>query len=171
MAWNPIANPVDFFILKGSKSPGIGRIEKAGSPRKWDERGGYGASGSVIVFMGRKLATFDGIVELYTEDDWAAWQAFKPLVDRLPFGKRPSALDIWHPYLADLGIKSCVVLDVSQPEPMDLGGHTIRISFQEFRALKISYAKPEASKNDEETDPFEKKIAALTAQYQELAKR
>jgi hypothetical protein len=170
MSWNPITNPVDYWILQSQKCPGIGRIQKAGSPRKWDERGGYGASGGVLVFRGRKLPQYDGIIELYTEADWEAWRIFKPLVDRPPFGSIPKALDIWHPYLADLGIKSCVVLDVSQPEEMDLGGHRITVSFQEFRPLKLSLAKPEASKKTADNDPYDKEIARLTDQFQELAK-
>ena len=171
MAWNPIESPIDYFILQGQKSPGISRVEKAGSPRKWDERGGYGASGSVLVFMGRRLSAFDAIVELYTPQDWADWAAFKPLVDRLPFSKRPRALDIYHPYLADLGIKSVVVVDCLQPVPLELGGHSITIQLQEFRPLKLTLAKPEASTNAPVTDPYDKQIEALTKQFQELAKK
>jgi hypothetical protein len=171
MAWDPITTPIDFWKLQGQKSPGIGRVQKAGSPRKWDERGGPGAGGAVLAFWGRGLAKFDGIIELYTPEDWVAWRKFKPLVDRPPFGAQPKALDIWHPYLADLGISSCVVLNVSQPEDLELGGQRITIEFQEFRALKLELAKPEASKKSADPDPYEKEIAKLTDQFgAELAK-
>lgn len=170
MSWNPIDNPIDFFILQHLASPGIGTIQKANSPRKYDERGGWGASGSVLIFMGRRLSQFDGIITLYTPEDWAAWEAWKPLVDRPPYGKRPRALDIWHPYLAQLQIASCVVEDVLQPEELENGGHRIVIQFREFRALKLSLAKPEASANAPVTDPYDKEIEALTKQLQELAK-
>lgn len=169
MTWNPIDNPIDHFLLAGQKSPGIGRIEKAGSPRKWDERAGYGAGGSVLVFMGRKLATFDGVIELYTPADWVAWDAWKALVDRPPFGKRPKALDVWHPYLEGLGIKSCVVVDVLQPSPLESGGHVITIQFQEYRKLTQELAKPEAAKNATSDDPYDKEIERLTEQFNALA--
>ena len=171
MSWNPISNPIDYFILQGKKSPGIARVQRAGSPRKFDERGGYGASGSVLVFMGRRLATFDAVIELYTVDDWDAWRAFMPLTARPPIGQRPKSLDIWHPYLVDLEIKSCVVTDALQPEPMDQGGHSITIQFQEWRQLTQSLAKPEASKNAASTDPYDKEIERLTSQLDNLAKR
>lgn len=170
-SWNPIRNPIDFFILQHAITPGIGRIEKPNSPRKWDERGGYGASGSVLVFMGRRLSTFDGIIELYTEDDWVAWEEWKVLVDREPYGKRPKALDIWHPWTQGRGIKSCVVEDVLGPEELEKGGHRFVIQFKEWRPMKLSLAKPEASKNTPSDDPYDKAIENLTAQFQELAKK
>src|SRR5687768_8798517 len=105
MGWNPLDLPVDFFILSGRPSPGIGSIEKASTPRKWDEVGGYGASGSVLIFHGRRLVPFDGVIKLYTAEDWDAWHAWKPMVMRPPYGKIPKAQDVWHPWLEQFDVK------------------------------------------------------------------
>jgi len=170
MAFDPFVTPIDHFLLSGQKSPGTARIVGASSPRKWDERAGYGLSGSFSVYLGRRLAKFDAVITLVDSADWAAWQAFKPLVDRAPNGKRPRALDIWHPWLADLDIKAAGVEDVLQPDEPDDGSKIITIKFIEFRAPRITLAKPEAASRKESNDPVDKLIEKLTDQVQELAK-
>lgn len=171
MGWNPIKLPIDFFILQGRPNPGIGRIEKASSPRKWDEIGGYGASGSVLIFHGRRLVPFDGIVELYTEEDWEYWDQWKELVMRPPYGKIPKAKDIWHPWLELLEVRSAVVTDVLQPEDMGNGGHRIVIQFLEHRRPKLQLSAPAAAEQKpQSTDPVDKYIEQLTSQVQELAR-
>jgi hypothetical protein len=147
MAWNPLDQPVDFIKLAGDRSPGIADVAGAGSPRKWDEAQGYGLSGSTLRFTGLGLAKFDVKLRLYTRAHWAAWHAWKRHVQKPPLGKRPRALDIWHPCLEDLEIKSVVVEDVLQPELTDDRGEwTIAIKFIQFRLPKLTLAKPEASK-------------------------
>lgn len=168
--WNPIDTPINKFVVEGQLSPGIGTIEKANTPRKWDEVGGYGASGSVLIYHGRKLVPFDGIVKLYTVQDWDEWHAFSQIVERPPNGKIPKALMVWHPWLAFAHVFSAVVTDVLQPRELEQGGHEIVIQFLEYRRPKPSFAKPEAAGKPESTDPVDKYIDQLVGQVQELAK-
>lgn len=171
MSWNPLRQPIDKWVLAGRLSPGMGSIEKANSPRKWDEIGGYGASGSVLIFHGRKLVPFDGVLRLYTEEDWADWDAFKPIVLRPPYGSTPKALDIWHPWLQLLEVKSAVVTDVLQPEEIDNGGYRIVIQFLEHRKPKLALAAPVASAPAPQyQDGVDQLIDSMAGQVQELAK-
>lgn len=168
MSWNPIDDPCDYITLSGQRSPGIAEVRGANSPRRYDERKGYGLSGATVVFRGIGLTRFTVELRLSTEQHWADWYAWKPMVDRPPAGTRPKALDIWHPFLEDLEVKSCVVEDVSQPSQVEDGVWAIEIKFIQFRRPVLSLSKPEASKAAP-VDPVDQRIEALTKQFQDLA--
>jgi hypothetical protein len=145
MAFNPISQPVDRVTLGGRQSPGLASIEGFSSPRRWDERRGYGLSGSTVVFRGIGLATGKLILRLYTEQDFADWSSFSELVQRPPSGERSRALDISHPILEDLGIRSVVVEDVKQPTQTGDGEWTIEIALKEFRRPVVALSRPDGS--------------------------
>lgn len=169
MTWNPLTQPVDFIKLAGHKSPGLAEVIGATSPRKWEERGGYGLSGSTVVFRGIGLCKFSVRIKLYTEQDWNDWHVWKLLVDKPPLGTRAKALDITHPLTEELGVAAVVVEEVSQPEQTNDGEWTITIKFIEFRKPKVALAKPDAAKATE-ADPIETEIIQpLVNQLQELA--
>lgn len=162
MGWDPITDPCDYILLAGKRSPGLAEVRGASSPRAWDEREGFGLSGSFSVFKGRRLAHFSVILTLTTPDDWEAWREWKPIVDKLPTrrggaGKDTGTLDIWHPLLADLDIKAVAVAEVMQAEQVDDGVWSIEIKFLEFRHPKITLAKPEGAAATP-VDPVEENV-------------
>lgn len=159
MAWDPLTSPVDYFTLAGLRSPGFAELTGATSPRKWEERGGYGLSGATVVFRGVGLCYFAFRIKLYTELDWEDWIGWKALVDRPPYGTRPKAHDIWHPFLDHLGVSAAVVEEVSQPEQGESGEWVVSIKFIEFRRPVAALAKPVAAKATP-TDPVEATIIA-----------
>lgn len=174
MAFNPVETPVDYIMLgihdprkrsivrvTGFRSPGLAEVRKASTPRKWDKRQGYGLSGSFPVYRGRDLAQFDVILRLTEDEDWIDWNNWKPLVEAPPFGKFPKALDIWHPWTEAAKIRSCVVIDVAEPEPDDYGTYTVTIPMLEWRAPIIDIVKPEASKGQEPENDRQKLIKEL----------
>lgn len=170
MTWNPIAEPVDFVILAGQRTPGIAEVQGFRSPRNWDERRGYGLSGATLRFRGVGLASGKLIIRLTTEQDWADWEAFAPVVKRPPVGERAHALDISHPILEQLDIRAVVVTDVAQPEQDDKGVWTITIELKEYRRPVIQLSTPDgAATTPEPQTEGQRMIAALTAQVQELA--
>lgn len=168
MSWDPITKPVDYILLSGKRSPGLAEVTGATSPRRYDERRGYGLSGATVVFRGIGLTRFTVKLRLYTEIDWADWDAWKPLIDRPPVGTRPRSLDIWHPHLEALEVKSCVVEDVAQPEQTADGEWTIELKFIQYRRPVLALAKPEGSKAAP-VDPVDQRIEQLTKQFQDLA--
>jgi len=166
---DPITLPCDYVVLdKTRKTPGLCEIVGASSPRNWEERPGYATAGAWLIFRGNKLAAFELKIRLYTPEDFAEWADLLPLLLRPPQGKRPSALEIWHPFLEQLQIKSVVVEDVSAPVQTDDGEWTVSVKLKEYRKPKFALAKPESSSAPPE-DPVEKYIEALTKQVQELA--
>jgi hypothetical protein len=141
VTWNPIEQPTDYALIAGKRTPGLCDVVGAGSPRAWDERRGYGLSGSTVVFRGTRLADFTLRLRLYTVDDWSAWAEFKPTVLRPPAGERARALDIVHPQLAEVEIAACVIKDVKAPVKTSPEGEwTIEIMCQEFRRPVVAVA-------------------------------
>jgi hypothetical protein len=173
VSWNPLDAPVDYIELNGKRSPGLADVTGAHLPRNWDKRKGYGLMGAFTVFHGMDLVDFTVTLRLYTAQDWDDWFAWKPLVDRPPDGKRPRALKIKHPLLAQLGVSSVVVTDVHQPKPDDAGSGmwSIDIKFLQYRVPLIKLAKPDGAAAPAEEDPVETKIIKpLVDQFQQLAK-
>jgi hypothetical protein len=168
MAANPITTPVDYILLSNQRSPGLAEVSAANSPRMWDERRGFALSGSRVVFRGIGLAYPIVTLRLFSDQDWKDWHQWKPLVQRPPIGERAHAMDIWHPFLEDLGITSVVVQDVLQPRQTADGEWSIDIKFIEFRRPTLMLEIPEASE-ERSDDPVDQTIERLTAQVQELA--
>ncbi len=167
MSFDPLAAPIDYALVAGKRTPGIAEIHGASSPRKWDERKGYGLSGATVVFRGVGLAKPTMVLRLYTAEDWAAWHEFAPIVARPPSGQRPRSLEIWHPILEDLGVRSVVVQDVSQPEQTTDGEWTITIKLIEFRRPVFALARPEGSQTTV-TDPVDREIEMNRARISQL---
>jgi hypothetical protein len=168
MTWNPLDQPIDYVVLGGQKTPGLATIVGASSPRKWDERAGYALSGATVWYHGLGLARFSLMLRLYTAEEWAAWDAFRPLVATPPRTRAAKGLQIEHPLLAHVGITAVVVDELMAPEQTDDGEWTIEIRLIEFRQPKVALAKPDAA-TATPVDPVEEEIGKLTTQFQTLA--
>ncbi len=167
-AWDPIAQPIDYVLVAGQRTPGLCDVQNAGSPRQWDERRGYGLSGASLVFRGIGLASFTLRIRLYSEQDWTDWHAFAPVVQRPPTGERATALDVVHPILEEVGIRSAVVEDLLAPAQGEDGEWTIEIRMKEFRGRpEVTVAPVEGSAVRVESNHViqqEARVAALEGQ-------
>lgn len=168
MAFDPLKAPVDYVLIAGRRSPGIADLSRAGSPRTWDERKGYGLSGATSIFRGVRLSHFVLKLRLYTSEQFAEWASFSVLVQKPPVGERPRQLEIWHPILEDLGITACGVEDVSQPVQTADGEWTIEIALIEYRKLTPALSRPDGAQA-RPIDPIDRHIEELAAQVQVLS--
>lgn len=166
--WNPITEPWDFVDFAGQTTPGIAEVVGASTPRRWDERESYGLSGALVVYHGLKLARFSVLIRLYTQQHWDDWYGFKPLVDKVPIGRRQGPLDITHPLLQQLGIRSVVVEEVVQPTQVEDGVWEIEVKLIEYRRPVLSLAKADGAKATP-ADPEDAEIAENKAQLDALA--
>lgn len=171
--WNPIDHPVNHIEITGKPSPGHAVVGGAAIKRKWDERGGIGIEGSTIVLMKLELVSFDVKIRLYTTADWAAWDAWKPLIHKVPNRYKPLALDIYHPILAELKIKAVVVEAISQfVEVEDSGVWEVTITFKTYRKRRpLPLVKPEGSEAPKPQDPFEQMMVNNSAEISKLVDR
>jgi len=168
MAFDPVSDPVDFIVLSGVRSPGICELEKASSPRRWDERRGFGLSGATTIFRGVALSHFVAKFRLYSAEDWAGWSTFSTMLARPPVGERPRALEIVHPILEDLGISAVGVEELKQPIQTGHGEWTVEVLFIEYRKLAPALSAPDGAAAAV-TDPIDREIERLAGQVAALA--
>lgn len=161
---NPLDSPTDKVRFAGRiDSPGIAEIIGASSPRKWEEWTAGGWSGGVLFFRGLPLSHFSIRLYLYDSQDWADWHAFRPLVMRPPAGQFvfPKAIDVSHPFLADLGITAVVLEDVRAPDQVDHGVWMIELMVIEHRSLRAGASGKVDAAEAAPIDPVEQRIKDL----------
>jgi len=181
---DPDTHPINFVLINGHNvSPGIATVEGAGDPRRWDERNGLGLGGSILWYTGFPQSHFSVKLRLYTPQDWIDWAAFKKLFPKpkrvlTPDGVLPvkrgdsGAFDIWHPFLAMVGIRAAVVEEILQPVLTDETGEwTIEIKMISFNNPKPQIAKPAAADAPPEPTEQEKIAADLIDQNAKEAAR
>jgi hypothetical protein len=170
MAWNPWDSPVDAVVLRGRLTPGVAAIENLKRVFKWDQVAMHGADAAIAIYRGKPPATFDIVIKLHNPEEYEAWSVFRQVVLTPP---RPDgkALDIGHPFLFEMGIRSCVIAECGQPIDDGTGIWTVRISCVEFAKPRMALAKPDASGTKPAIpEPADVVIAALLGQIQEYAR-
>jgi hypothetical protein len=159
-------------------SPGLLELGEVKQVRVWQKYPAYGVTGEVAIFLRVLLAEFTVKFKLYEEQDLKQWEAFKPLLLQIPArdanGKEPKYLEIYHPFLKELGIVAVGVAEISTPVPIDNGGWMRAVKFLEYKGLpKNTLSKPEATVVGP-PDPDQQQLADALArkeQVQALARR
>jgi len=168
MTWDPIADPVDHILLVGKKSPGIAEVVGASKTSKLKKLEPHYSSKGFVVFRGIANAAFSVKLRLYSAQDWVDWHTWKPLVLNPP-SRNTDGLSIWHPLLEDLGVRSVLVENVSQPEQTGNGEWTITINFFEFEKPKRQAKAVESAKTRPKPDSVDLVLDQLTNQINALA--
>ena len=163
MSFQPLTQPVDHITLAGQRSPGVADLTDTLSDSDIQERKGYGLGGAYAVYKGLKIAYPKVTIKLVTSQHWDDWHAWRPLIARPPTGRRPRALDIWHPILEDLGITSVLVKSYTQPTQTGDGEWSVVITFVEYRRPQRALVTPDGSDTDALT-PGDLEILALRNQ-------
>jgi hypothetical protein len=167
----------DSVWMGGQKSPGSARIRKAGDPRTWDVRKGYGFSGAYAVFTGDDLSKFSIDFALWTPDQFDDWRDFAKVLAKPTTAKaRTKAIGIYHPVLRvpPLNIKAVVVLDCSQFDVDETGLWMCSVDLMVFRPPKPALARPPAAipgvakPAPTAQDAADKKIQQLVGQVGDL---
>lgn len=162
----------DSIDLGGVRSPGVVSISGHTSKENWDVKDGAGQNGASMTRKGRKPCVFQCSFYLADRDDFAAWPAFRAAIEATVSSKAPKAVDIYHPDLADVGIKSVVKGEVKGAEYDRKGGVTRVVEFTEYMPPKPAGGSPSGSaskagnpaKNDPNAD-LKRQVAELTEEY------
>lgn len=168
---NPLITPIDFCIIGGKKTPGYAYVTGISMPRKWDELQGYGLSGMFLRFHGMDISKPQILIELCSEEEWEAWEEFRPVLNPPVPGRLDSKHKIWHPYLEDAGIHEVVIADLQGPEEIDKSGLWLfTILLKQWRVPKYHVEIPEKDKNMPLT-PSQQRILDLAAEGDRLAEQ
>jgi hypothetical protein len=172
---DPISDPdlYDHIELGGVQSPGVVTI--TGHDRKigWDIKKGSAQSGATTTRSCDDPVEFTCSFYLVDEEEFAAWATFLAVINSTVSGKSPSALDVYHPDLAENDIKSVVKATVMGTVHDGKGGQTRVVKFLEYRPPRKAGGSPSGSKAGAKTkapDPNQAaldEIAKLTAAYQQ----
>jgi len=167
--------------LGGVQLPGKVVVQGLASPRKWDDQAGPGTSGATSKYAGPGIAEFTIQVQMWEPAQFDAFERdVRPIIAEPLPNVRPSALDFEHPDAAKLGIKRCVVTNVSQTQVFDEGGlFGFTISMKQFRPPKpvqVLKAKGDDPNNPNKSnsgadDPKSAFIRDLTKQFQAEASK
>ena len=145
---SPISDPdlYDHVELGGVQSPGIVTI--TGHDRKigWDIKKGSGQSGATTTRSSDDPTEFTCSFYLADEEDFAQWPTFLATVNSTVSGQTPTALDIYHPDLAENDIKAVVKATVSGSVHDGKGGVTKVVKFLEYRPPRPAKGSPRAAR-------------------------
>lgn len=182
----PSAGDLNYFTIRGVRSPGRCRVSGADRTLRWNEAEGHGYI-ATLRLNGIKLAHFTIAVDMWTPAQLAAWELFvqvlppPEVVYGNPAGiaKMPlSGVDIGHPVLAANGITKAVLETIGQLTRADNGIWTSELKFIEWqrpvalpvgkvnRTIPGTKGTPPAAQTEadkalaEGTADFEKKKAA-----------
>ena len=152
-------------------APGVVRLSGDGLKIGWDIQNATGTTGAITKRINEPLKEFDAEFELSDEigpdgtTDFDAWDAFEAMLKAsVVKGKKPYALDIYHPDLARVGITAATLGSIGLLVPDGKGGGKIKVHFLEFSPPKPN--KPIASTKT----AGDKKIDAANAEIDRLQK-
>lgn len=147
---NPISNPQawDFITVAGVNSPIIKGKLDCKRTYKWDVKEGKGTQGATETFVGVPPVKFSVTFYLYLVDDFRKWDEFRALLTYDPTKKDASAVDIYHPSLADIGVKSVVVESIGAVTYEGNGEYNVTVEFLEYTVPPKASAVSTPKKSD-----------------------
>lgn len=154
------------IVLGGVRSPGVVTLSGHTSKENWDVKKSNGTAGATMTRKGREPCVFKCSFYLADVEDFEAWPAFREVIESTVAGKTPKAIDIYHPDLAEVGIKAVVKGEVLGAEHDGKGGVTRVVEFTEYMPPKPATGTPSPvpTKDDPNAD-LKRELAELTQQY------
>ena len=164
-------NPWDYVVLDGRKTPGL--VEVLATPAmKFDEKNSAGRHGSSITFAGYKPTKVDISVHIWTDDQLEEMEDLLALVWPVVTKKnpQPKAIQVRHPSLNALHVKSIAVLGVSTYTPSGKisGGRMIKFTCAEFEPVNTKKKATGTIKPPALVDKFTKGENFTTAENKQV---
>lgn len=149
---DPITNPNDWdvVIVNGMASPGVAKISGFKRSFGWDVKKGKGAKGSTVTL--NEYPPAEGTIELtlWEPEHFEEWREFRDIWNYDPTKKPISAVDIFHPVLADISVDRVVCKEIGQIEAQGQGLFKVTISLIEYNPppKKAATSTPTSSQSN-----------------------
>lgn len=166
----------DVVTIGGAVCPGHCEIRGFERNHGWDKKTGKGSLGTTVTFKNKPAVEGSIMFYLYTGLHFQLWESFRPRFLYDPTKRSVSAIDIFHPSLADLGIKSVVTESIAPIRHMGENLYGCEVKLIEYiPPPKLdATATPAGSSSGQgtnknppaPTDPLQQKVAALFKQFQ-----
>ncbi len=173
---DPTSSQWDVLIIGGKRSPGVVRVSGNALKVGWDIQNATGVSGAITRRIGEPLKEFDAEFDLSNElddlnvSDFDLWDEFQSLLESTVIpGKKPFALDVYHPDLARNRITAVTLGSIGEIVLDGKGGGRIKVHFLEFRPPKPN--RPIAStktEGDKKIDAQIKELDGLQNEWKSL---
>jgi hypothetical protein len=154
---DPITNPAAWSSMKVGGTPTPGKcIVSAERVYRINKMMGLGADGASTVFVGRQIVEAKATFWAWQVDHFTAWDALKVLLTYEPTKGTPvRAVDIYHPAIADLGVRAMLVEKLSTWTHEGKGLYSRTLDLVEYKPVPktAAYGKPfSAPGDDPQTD-------------------
>jgi len=139
---DPIQNPLawDKIEVAGVKNPGLAIVGEVKRKHVWDEKKGKGQPRATLTFTGAYLARVSIDFILLAGPDFKGgqytdledWLTFSQQFQYDPTKMQPTAVDVYHPSLMMIGLKSFICEEIGAPFREVIGHYRARVSLIEF---------------------------------------
>lgn len=150
---NPFRNAEQWDVLEcgGDVSPGMCKLSGFSRASGWEKKKGKGAKGTTLTL--NEFPPCSGTVTFYLwlEEHFVAWGTFRGRFMYDPTKKPATAVDVYHPSLADIDCLKVVCEDIGAIEPVGQGMYKITVKLCEFhpppKKSAVSTPKTSADKS------------------------
>lgn len=131
---NPIDNPQswDYITLGGINSPGLAKVGDVKRAYDYDVKKGKGSVGATVTFVQKPPVKFSIVFYLWERNHFTEWDTFRENLKYDPTKKAVSALEIYHPSLADVDIHSVVTVSLGGIKHEGNAMYSIAVEFLEY---------------------------------------
>ena len=152
---DPIFNPESWDKVQIGlfSSPGICTVKGAERKYGWDIKKGKGTIGGTLTFNEAPPVESTITFLLWEHQHFLDWANFRPLFKYDPTKTQTTAIDIYHPSLADIDVKSVVCKKVGAIEHQGKQLYSVDIDLIEYHPppKKSAVATPSTSKPNANT--------------------
>jgi hypothetical protein len=153
---DPISNPRAWYVMKVGATPTPGKCEvTAERVNRINVLMGLGSDGASTVYVGREVIVAQATFWAWQTSHFTEWDPILAVFKYDPARGIPvRAVDIYHPALADLGVRAMLCKKISTWKHEGKGLYTRVVELVEYKPVPktAAYGKPFSAPGDE-TDP------------------
>lgn len=172
---NPFENPQVWDVIRVGQvvSPGLCDVGEFLRSYGYDIKKGKGMAGAKLTLTTKPPTEGSFELIIWTPAQARAWDKFLPLLDYDPSKTTAKAIDIYHPALADIGVKSIVVKDIGSWMHKGKGKYSRKLAVIEYfpESKKNVTSSPNGSKSTQRgTTPGAQPDPIADAKQREIAR-